>query len=98
MNDGIYGVSRGGLNSVLSKALTKTFSDIDEEFYTTRAMNSIGSTASIVIIVGQHIFCANVGDSRAVLSRAGVAYNLSLDHKASLEHEKIRIQNAGGEI
>lgn len=82
----------------MSKALSKTFSKIDEDFYNERRMNSIGSTASIVVIVGRHIFCANVGDSRAVLSRQGKAVNLSLDHKASRTDEALRIEKAGGEI
>ena len=40
---------------------------------------------------------ANAGDSRAVLCRAGgVARDLSMDHKPTLESEKARIIAAGG--
>lgn len=50
----------------------------------------------MVVIVGSHIYCANVGDSRTVLSKAGGAINLSLDHKASRPDEVARIENNNG--
>lgn len=50
----------------------------------------------MVLIVGAHIFCGNVGDSRAVLSREGLAVNLSLDHKASRPDEVARISQMDG--
>ncbi|KAH0480316.1 MAG: uncharacterized protein KVP18_000767 [Porospora cf. gigantea A] len=40
-----------------------------------------GSAVVGVAVVGDLIFCANAGDSRAVLCRAGRAINLSDDHK-----------------
>lgn len=42
------------------------------------------------------LYCANVGDARAVLSRSGVARRLTYDHKASDENERIRVKEAGG--
>jgi len=44
------------------------------------------------------LFTANVGDSRAVLCRDGVAARLTLDHKATLPEEIKRITDAGGFI
>lgn len=41
---------------------------------------------------------ANVGDSRAVLSRNGVAVALSQDHKPDVSPEKRRIRKAGGHV
>ena len=73
---------------------------MDEEFFEQKRpiCHKCGSTASIVLIVGKHIFCANIGDSRTVLSRQGKAVNLSLDHKASRPDEIIRIKNNDGFI
>lgn len=41
-------------------------------------------------------YTANIGDSRAVLCRAGSAVALSNDHKPDLPSEHNRIQKAGG--
>ncbi len=73
---------------------------MDEEYYTQQAnvANKCGSTAVVLVIIGVHIFCANIGDSRAVLSRNGKAVNLSLDHKASRPDEIERIRNNDGFI
>ena len=42
------------------------------------------------------LWVANVGDSRAVLCRAGDAMALSTDHKADRADEVDRIRKAGG--
>ncbi|KAF5348685.1 hypothetical protein D9758_006843 [Tetrapyrgos nigripes] len=42
------------------------------------------------------LYVANVGDARGVLSRRGVAKRLTQDHKATDEHERERICDAGG--
>jgi protein phosphatase PTC1 len=47
---------------------------------------------------GTTLYCANVGDSRAVLCRNGQAVPLSYDHKPSRPDEKERIQAAGGNV
>ncbi|XP_019171582.1 PREDICTED: probable protein phosphatase 2C 9 [Ipomoea nil] len=54
-----------------------------------------GSTAVTAILVnGQKLWVANVGDSRAVLSRKGVAVQMSVDHDPNAEHESI--EDRGG--
>jgi serine/threonine protein phosphatase PrpC len=97
---GIYGTKRQGLNECIGLAIRKSFFKIDEEYYVEREgrSNKCGSTASVVCIVGIHIFCANVGDSRTILSRTGKVVNLSLDHKASRPDEVARIKNNDGKI
>ncbi|KAF6062772.1 Protein phosphatase 2C family protein [Candida albicans] len=42
------------------------------------------------------LYTSNVGDSRIVLCRAGQAYRLSYDHKATDTHEINRIEDNGG--
>ena len=52
----------------------------------------------MVLIIGNKLVCANVGDARAVLCRNGKALDLSLDHKASRHDEQERIKKQGGYI
>ena len=42
-----------------------------------------------ILIDGQKLVVANVGDSRAVMSRNGVAHQLSVDHEPSKERKDI---------
>ncbi|EUB63253.1 putative protein phosphatase 2C [Echinococcus granulosus] len=55
-----------------------------------------GSTCIALMLRGNHAYCANCGDSRAVLSRQGVAEPLSVDHKPTMASEWSRIVAAGG--
>lgn len=59
-----------------------------------------GSCAIVVITIGDKCFCANVGDSRALLSGSGGTkiYPLSRDHKPNDELERKRIIEGGGQI
>uniref|UniRef100_T1IPX2 Protein phosphatase 1B n=1 Tax=Strigamia maritima TaxID=126957 RepID=T1IPX2_STRMM len=57
-----------------------------------------GSTAVCCLISSHHIFIANCGDSRAVLSRDKKVMFSTLDHKPINPVEKERIQNAGGSV
>ena len=55
-----------------------------------------GCTACVCLIDGGKVYCANSGDSRAVLCKKGVAIPLSIDHKPELDSEKNRIYKADG--
>jgi protein phosphatase 1G len=57
---------------------------------------SSGSTAVVALLRGNKLFVANAGDSRCIMSRRGKAIDLSVDHKPELDHEKQRIESAGG--
>ncbi|HMP28378.1 MAG TPA: PP2C family protein-serine/threonine phosphatase [Saprospiraceae bacterium] len=54
-----------------------------------------GSTANLCIVMKDRYICANLGDSRSVLCRDGLALPLSTDHKPNEDIESKRIYNAG---
>ncbi|KAJ4819672.1 Protein phosphatase 2C [Rhynchospora pubera] len=58
----------------------------------------VGSTAVVAVVGPTRIIVSNCGDSRAVLSRNGVAVPLSSDHKPDRPDELERIQSAGGRV
>lgn len=59
------------------------------------ALGKGGSTAVTAILInGQKLVVANVGDSRAVMCKNGVAKQLSVDHEPS--REKGLIESRGG--
>ncbi|CAI9772088.1 unnamed protein product [Fraxinus pennsylvanica] len=64
----------------------------------TAEWRKVGSTAVVVLVGKEGLVVANCGDSRAVLSRGGVAVPLSCDHKPDRQDEKGRIEAAGGRI
>jgi protein phosphatase 1G len=55
-----------------------------------------GCTSVVVAATPDTLWCANAGDSRAVVCRDGVAIPLSFDHKPNSEIESTRITKAGG--
>jgi len=63
-----------------------------------------GCTAVVVLCVRPKdggackLYCANAGDSRAVLSRGGKVVALSEDHKPENDEETARITKAGGHV
>lgn len=61
-----------------------------------------GTTAVVCLITRDKIYCANAGDSRAVMLREEgglwTAEALSEDHKPDLEPEKKRILHSGGRV
>jgi len=59
---------------------------------------SVGTTANVVFIRKKMCYIANVGDSMAVLYKAGKAVRLNLEHKISLSKERERIFNSGTNI
>uniref|UniRef100_A0A453A245 protein-serine/threonine phosphatase n=1 Tax=Aegilops tauschii subsp. strangulata TaxID=200361 RepID=A0A453A245_AEGTS len=78
----------------ISETYKKTDSDfLDSEINTHR---DDGSTASTAVLLGNQLYVANVGDSRAVISKSGKAIALSDDHKPNRSDERKRIESAGG--
>ncbi|PAV61261.1 hypothetical protein WR25_15539 isoform C [Diploscapter pachys] len=85
-------------NGDLSTALQKGFLALDEQMRGAEEMKDdvSGTTAVVVLVKDNTIYCANVGDSRAVVSVVGEARPLSFDHKPAHETEARRIVAAGG--
>ena len=61
-------------------------------------MESRGCTANVVLIKGDTIYCANAGDSRAIMGVAGKNVSLSFDHKPTNPQERQRITRAGSTV
>ncbi|AQK92314.1 Protein phosphatase 2C 51 [Zea mays] len=59
---------------------------------------TVGSTAVVAVVGRRRIVVGNCGDSRAVLSRGGVAVPLSSDHKPDRPDEMQRVEAAGGRV
>lgn len=57
-----------------------------------------GSTAVVVLIKNNRLYCANAGDSRAIACINGEVETLSLDHKPNNEAETKRIHEGGGYV
>jgi len=89
------------------KALTSAFEKIDSEVQKISHWSFQGSTAVAVLLckvqdgencIRNVVISANVGDSRAVLCRAGKAIDLTRDHKPNDPIEKARIESLGGKV
>jgi protein phosphatase 2C family protein 2/3 len=82
----------------IEEALRHCYLDLDHEMMTSDELTNelSGTTAVSVLIKNNKLYCANVGDSRAVCSVSGHAVPLSHDHKPSNPGEQQRIFSAGG--
>ncbi|XP_050208163.1 probable protein phosphatase 2C 58 isoform X2 [Mercurialis annua] len=78
--------------SAIRRAYDTTDAEILEKAF---VLGKGGSTAVTAILInGQKLVVANVGDSRAVISKNGVAKQLSIDHEPSKERNLI--ESRGG--
>lgn len=82
----------------IPEALRQAFLEIDKVMLNEQYLREeqSGSTAVAVVIKDDRLFCANVGDSRAVACINGKAVPLSNDHKPNNTTEYNRITAAGG--
>lgn len=82
------------------EGIVEAFMRCDDEFLgmaVPREMRD-GTTATVVTVTPTRMMCANVGDSRCVVSRAGEAIAMSVDHKASEPGEQERLDNLGARV
>ena len=99
----------------VKEQLDKSFNNVTDSLYKSSGINLrfSGSTCVSVLIVGNKVFCANVGDSRATLARRKELNNgsgpnganfkmmgipLNRDHKADEPDEQQRILSSGGRV
>ncbi|CAN6540696.1 unnamed protein product [Malus baccata var. baccata] len=85
----------------LEKVITRSFMETDAAFAnkcSREASLASGTTALTAMIFGRSLLVANAGDCRAVLSRCGVAIEMSKDHRPCCTKERMRIESLGGYI
>ncbi|XP_039116294.1 protein phosphatase 2C 51-like [Dioscorea cayenensis subsp. rotundata] len=88
-----------GWKEALIASFAKVDGEVVEAVLSPRAEErTVGSTAVVAVVDPKRIMVANCGDSRAVLSRGGVAVPLSTDHKPERPDEMERIEAAGGRV
>lgn len=86
----------------LKTVIEQSFSETDASFLKTRITNmqdkdyNSGCTGLVLLIYGDLAICANLGDSRAIVSRCKKALRLSQEHTISLQSESRRIRELAG--
>ena len=84
--------------------LSHSFHQVDESMFNhftkTRQehlLKSCGATGIVSLIVDRTLYCANVGDCRALIvwDENGECVPMSRDHKAGYSYEKERIESLG---
>eukprot|EP00759_Apiculatamorpha_spiralis_P013986 PhF_6_TR20779/c0_g1_i1/m.29825/K14803/PTC2_3; protein phosphatase PTC2/3 len=91
-----FGVLWKDSPTIVQSALQGAFMQCDEALKAHAGRS--GTTACVVFLTPSHIFCANAGDSRAVLSKklGREIKPLSVDHKPTTLSEAQRIRDAKG--
>ncbi|KAG9456180.1 hypothetical protein H6P81_000688 [Aristolochia fimbriata] len=82
--------------SELEKVVTRSFINTDAKTCSLQSTLSSGTTALTAMIFGRSLLVANAGDCRAILSRRGVAVEMSKDHRPSYAKEERRVKSLGG--
>ncbi|KAG6616456.1 protein phosphatase [Phytophthora cinnamomi] len=79
-------------------AFEECFARIDKEFLAKAEEESLddGTTAAVVLIRGNRLITANIGDSRAVVSIGGQALDIIEEQTPGREDERRRIESQGG--
>jgi len=78
-------------------AFKNAFKKVDQElkFFDSEY---IGTTATLILIKDNKIYCANVGDSKAYIIYEKTYKQISSDHKCTIEDERNRVIEEGGKI
>ncbi|CAD7082370.1 unnamed protein product [Hermetia illucens] len=91
-------VKRPEYKTNIEVAMKQAFLDIDDAMVYDEACadQMAGSTAVVVLVKDNRLYCANAGDSRAIACVNGEVQSLSIDHKPNNEEESKRINDGGG--
>ena len=81
----------------VEKAFENAFEKVDKELFFFDS-EYIGTTATLILIKDNKIYCANVGDSKAYIIYEKNYKQISTDHKCTFEEEKNRVESMGGSI
>lgn len=78
------------------RSISNAYEKTDEAILSHESDLGRGGSTSVtaVLINGQRLWVANLGDSRAVLSKGGEAIQMSTDHEPSTE--RVSIEHKGG--
>lgn len=94
------GITTVQMSKVIKTAAYRMVKWLDKGFFDSNleASKQCGAVATMCFLIGNYIYCVNLGDCRSVLCREGRAINLSVDHKATLPSEIDRIKKVGGYV
>ncbi len=102
--DANYGDISDQQSTIVASALEAAFDKVDNEVGSISHWSFQGSTSLAVVIHEnvsdgtRSIVSANVGDSRAILSRNKRAIDLTKDHKPNDASERRRVEELGGSV
>jgi len=86
----------------MKKAINNGFLKTDRDFCrkATKVSDKSGCTATVILISGDMLYAANVGDSSAIISLGPgkQPITLTFDHKPSDESEMQRVKSSGGAV
>eukprot|EP01059_Diplonema_ambulator_P009849 TRINITY_DN19837_c0_g2_i2.p1 TRINITY_DN19837_c0_g2~~TRINITY_DN19837_c0_g2_i2.p1 ORF type:complete len:472 (+),score=93.85 TRINITY_DN19837_c0_g2_i2:1224-2639(+) len=86
---------------ISDEKLSQLSLDLDREFLDTASVDGSTGTYFIARPIGEGRFAlqvGNVGDSRVIVGKGGVAHPMTNDHKPSNDDERVRIEAAGGHV
>ncbi|KPJ67914.1 MAG: hypothetical protein AMJ43_02955 [Coxiella sp. DG_40] len=104
---GIYTIKNNRLanlaNEVVAEILYKTIIKLGEEINQKPFAQNCGSTLITSLQIGNRVFTANIGDSKAILlkrknKKTFTAQALNWEHKPTDQDETERIKNEGGTV
>uniref|UniRef100_A0A914H3T7 Protein phosphatase 2C n=1 Tax=Globodera rostochiensis TaxID=31243 RepID=A0A914H3T7_GLORO len=92
----------------IRKIFVETYKGIDDGFLTEarkqKPTMKDGTTATAIFLMDKTLYCANIGDSKAIVCRhkseksANIPLQLTVDHSPLVFDERMRIQKAGGTV